>query len=172
MSHPTRCAAGAFVRRVSSFLCLLLILNFPAPPARASAPTAVKDSTAAAVPAAAVEKPEPAAPAQPATLARTSAAAALQSPQTPYSGTPINLPGTIPASDFDNGGEGVAYHDNVAGCDSNCSYRSTDVDMYDRVVWHTRAGEWLEYTVNVTAAGTYTLMFDVASGGPGGTFHA
>ncbi|HLM57036.1 MAG TPA: carbohydrate-binding protein, partial [Pyrinomonadaceae bacterium] len=91
--------------------------------------------------------------------------------QTPYNGTPINLPGTVPASDFDNGGDLIAYHDNTYGCEGNCSYRPGDVDMWDRVVYRTQAGEWLEYTVNVAAAGTYTVMADVASGGPGGTFH-
>ena len=35
----------------------------------------------------------------------------------------------------------------------------------------TTAGEWLKYTVNVTAAGTYTLDARVASSGAGGTFH-
>jgi hypothetical protein len=31
-------------------------------------------------------------------------------------------------------------------------------------------GEWIEYTVNVAAAGTYTLDVRVASAGPGGAF--
>ena len=34
-----------------------------------------------------------------------------------------------------------------------------------------RAGEWLEYTVNVATAGTYTVEVRVASQGGGGTFH-
>jgi endonuclease/exonuclease/phosphatase family metal-dependent hydrolase len=33
------------------------------------------------------------------------------------------------------------------------------------------AGEWLNYTVNVTAAGNYTVVARVASAGTGGTFH-
>ena len=32
-------------------------------------------------------------------------------------------------------------------------------------------GEWVNYTVNVTAAGTYDMEFRVASDGTGGTFH-
>jgi hypothetical protein len=92
-------------------------------------------------------------------------------PGTPFNVTPFSLPGTVPASDFDNGGEGVAYHDGGSGCVGNCTYRTSDVDMWDRVVYHTQAGEWLTYTVDVVSAGTYTLMVDVASGGPGGTFH-
>src|SRR5689334_8269406 len=31
-----------------------------------------------------------------------------------YSGTPIALPGTIAAADFDDGGEGVGYHDTTS----------------------------------------------------------
>jgi len=31
--------------------------------------------------------------------------------QSPYSGTPRSIPGTIQAEDFDKGGEGTAYHD-------------------------------------------------------------
>src|SRR3954471_17137660 len=30
---------------------------------------------------------------------------------TPFHGTPMEVPGKIPAEDFDNGGEGAAYHD-------------------------------------------------------------
>ena len=30
---------------------------------------------------------------------------------TPYGGTPISVPGTIQAENYDNGGEGIAYHD-------------------------------------------------------------
>jgi phosphatidylserine/phosphatidylglycerophosphate/cardiolipin synthase-like enzyme/predicted Rdx family selenoprotein len=96
----------------------------------------------------------------------------------PFSGgNPASLPGTLEAENFDNGGSGVAYRDNTAG-NSGGQYRSTDVDVegtsdtgggYD-VGWIT-AGEWLNYTVNVTTAGTYTIEARVASSGVGGTFH-
>jgi hypothetical protein len=89
---------------------------------------------------------------------------------TPFSGTPVSLPGTVAASDFDNGGEGVAYHDTSAG-NSGGQYRNTSVDLeasseggFD-VGW-TAAGEWLTYTVNVASAGNYTVQLRVAS--PGG----
>jgi hypothetical protein len=92
----------------------------------------------------------------------------------PYSGTPSALPGTLPAANFDNGGEGVAYHDTTAG-NTGGAYRSTDVDIqasteggYD-IGW-TAAGEWLNYTVNVTSGGSYTAQLRVASPG-GGTLH-
>lgn len=93
---------------------------------------------------------------------------------TPYSGTPVSIPGTVTAENFDNGGEGVAYHDNSPG-NSGGQYRSTDVDIeassdggYD-VGW-TSAGEWLNYTVNVSSAGSYTAQVRVASPN-GGTMH-
>jgi len=38
-------------------------------------------------------------------------------------------------------------------------------------VGYTRAGEWLEYTADVTEAGTYDLSFRVAAAAAGGKFH-
>jgi len=95
----------------------------------------------------------------------------------PYTGTPASLPGTIQAENFDNGGAGVAYVDATAG-NTGGQYRATDVDIEAtsdagggyNVGW-TAAGEWLNYTVNVSAPGTYTLQARVASWGRGGTFH-
>jgi hypothetical protein len=88
----------------------------------------------------------------------------------PFSGSPAPIPGQIDAANFDNGGEGVAYHDSSAG-NSGGQYRQTDVDIeasseggFD-VGW-TTAGEWLNYTVNVAQAGSYTVQLRVAS--PGG----
>jgi len=93
---------------------------------------------------------------------------------TPFSGTPVSLPGTVAAADFDNGGEGVAYHDTSAG-NSGGQYRNTDVDLeasseggFD-LGW-TAPGEWLNYTVNVTSAGNRTVQLRVASPG-GATMH-
>jgi hypothetical protein len=93
---------------------------------------------------------------------------------TPFSGTPVPLPGTVNAENFDNGGEGIAYHDTSAG-NSGGQYRSTDVDIeasseggFD-VGW-TTPGEWLNYTVNVTSAGDRTVQLRVASPG-GATLH-
>jgi endonuclease/exonuclease/phosphatase family metal-dependent hydrolase len=93
---------------------------------------------------------------------------------TPYSGSPVALPGTVEAEKFDNGGEGVAYHDTTAG-NNGGAFRSTDVDLeasaeggYD-VGW-TAAGEWLSYTVSVASAGSYTVGLRVASPS-GATMH-
>jgi hypothetical protein len=73
--------------------------------------------------------------------------------------------------DFDEGGELISYHDNTAGCDGICGYRTADVDLYEKLVHHTSAGEWMKYTVNVTAPGVYTLSFRVGSEEGGGIFH-
>ena len=95
---------------------------------------------------------------------------------TPFRGTPAAIPGTIELEDFDNGGEGRAYHDGGAGNEGG-AYRQTDVDIAADVssagylVGWVAGTEWLNYTVDVSAAGTYTVAFRVASLGPGGKFH-
>ena len=96
---------------------------------------------------------------------------------TPYKGTPVMLPGTIEAEDFDNGGAEIAYHDASSG-NSGGVYRATDVDVEPttdsgggyNVGWAS-TGEWLKYTVSVAATGTYTMEVRVASAGAGGIFH-
>ena len=93
----------------------------------------------------------------------------------PPAGKPI--PGTIQAEDYDQGGEGVAYHDTSSG-NNGGQYRSDDVDIEAtsdagggfNVGWM-GAGEWLAYTVSVQTAGAYTLTARVAASGPGGSFH-
>jgi hypothetical protein len=96
---------------------------------------------------------------------------------TPVTGTAVALPGTLQAEDFDNGGEGVAFHD-LTSLNEGGVHRTTGVDLQNaedagggyNVGW-TKAGEWLKYTVNVGAAGTYDLEIRVASPAAGGTFH-
>jgi len=95
----------------------------------------------------------------------------------PYGGTAVSLPGTIQVENFDTGAAGVAYVDTTPG-NSGGEYRGTDVDIessadsgggYD-VGW-VSAGERLNYSVNVSTAGTYDIDVRVASAGAGGTFH-
>jgi len=94
---------------------------------------------------------------------------------TPLSGSPVALPGTLEAENFDNGGSGVAYGDNSAG-NKGGAWRSTDVDIewssegVADVGWIS-AGEWLNYTVNVTSAGSYVVQLRVASPNGGGSMH-
>ena len=96
---------------------------------------------------------------------------------TPFGGTPVSLPGTIQVENFDNGGADIAYRDTTPG-NSGGAYRATDVDLaatsdagggYN--LGYTRAGEWLNYTVNVKTSGTYTLDVRIASIGTGASFH-
>src|SRR5690349_19409651 len=47
---------------------------------------------------------------------------------TPYTGTAITLPGRIEVENYDNGGEGVAYHDTTATNDGG-AYRAEGVDV-------------------------------------------
>ena len=79
--------------------------------------------------------------------------------QYPNNGVPATIPGTIQAEDFDNGGEGISYHDVSPINEGGCEYRASenvDVrlvnygDEFDRIGWigKFRDGEWMEYTVN------------------------
>jgi hypothetical protein len=105
---------------------------------------------------------------------RLSAAA---SGSTPYGGTARAIPGVIQSEDFDDGGEGVAYHD-ATTTNSGGQYRATGVDLERtgdatgsfNVGW-AGAGEWLAYTVDVAESASYTLVARVASPASGGTFH-
>lgn len=97
--------------------------------------------------------------------------------QSPYGGTVRSIPGTIEAEHYDLGGEGVAYHDLSAG-NSGSAFRTDNVDIEattdtgggNNVGW-VQAGEWLEYTVNVTSAGVKNIEVRVASTSAGKTFH-
>lgn len=95
--------------------------------------------------------------------------------QSPFNGQPVNLPGTVELENYDKGGEGVAYHDSDA-VNQGGAYRSDGVDLQTIPTGGTtlafaKAGEWTEYTVNVTQAGTYDLAVFYASLKGGGKFH-
>ncbi len=92
--------------------------------------------------------------------------------QYPRDNTPAAIPGTVQVELFDEGGDGTAYHDLTPGNDASNSYRyPTDVDAWDGGIGNVQAGEWLEYTVNVAAAGAYRADVSVAAAVSGGTFH-
>ena len=89
----------------------------------------------------------------------------------PYGGTPAAIPGAVRAENYDTGGQGVGYNvTSVNGTDN--SYRSDGVDLEttsatgggNDLGW-TSTGQWFKYTVNVPAAGTYTVTFEVAAPG-------
>lgn len=92
----------------------------------------------------------------------------------PYNGTAAQIPSTLEAELFDAGGEGVAYHDMSAGSHGNDwespppypppPFRQpTDVDIYKHSGYSNgylvvmQAGDWMNYTVDVAQAGSYTL---------------
>jgi hypothetical protein len=103
--------------------------------------------------------------------------AAAPAGSTPFGGVAAQLPGMVEAEHFDEGAAGQAYHDNTAG-NAGGVYRATDVDIERtadtgggyNVGWMP-AGEWLAYSVDVTATGQYSLDVRVAASGEGGTFH-
>ena len=86
---------------------------------------------------------------------------------TPYGGTAWAVPGKIQTENFDDGGEGVAYHDQD-GVNEGGGYRTdAGVDIHDGtygwdyeddspVIGWFRNGEWMNYTINAEA-GTYDL---------------
>ena len=87
----------------------------------------------------------------------------------PYEGTPWSVPGKVQAEDFDNGGEGIAYHETTEQNQYDTSYRDGAVDIRETQdesgsynVGYFEDGEWLEYTVDPNA-GTYDLRLRVAS---------
>jgi PKD repeat protein len=83
----------------------------------------------------------------------------------PYGGTPVSIPGTIQAENYDIGGEGIAYHDMDA---NNQFYRSGEgVDLSGdggkiHVNWIV-AGEWIEYTFKVNEVGNYRFTTHAAT---------
>lgn len=108
----------------------------------------------------------------------------------PFYGTPMPVPtnssnphplntsapaNVIYASDFDHGGEGVAYHDiddeNWGGAyrwDVGVDIEATD--GFTNVGW-IDPGEWLNYTIDVQTAGEYVLTMRTASAVNNGQFH-
>jgi hypothetical protein len=123
--------------------------------------------------------PAPPVKAPPVSKAPESAPIVATTPQSPFSGKRVRIETetTIQAETFDNGGEGVAYHDaDVANLGTVGSRGRAGVDLLkDRpgatYVGYTRAGEWLEYSVTVAKTGTYNVNARVASLKAGGRFH-
>jgi hypothetical protein len=90
--------------------------------------------------------------------------------ETPYGGTPWPIPGTIEAENYDLGGEGVAYHDsdttNTLGADRTDGVdikACTDASGCGYAVGTFGTGEWMNYTVNVASAGTYSFSARTAT---------
>jgi hypothetical protein len=67
--------------------------------------------------------------------------APVQGGRSPYRGTPFVVPGLIEAEDFDNGGEGVAYHDLTPGNQGGAYRTDVDVDIVSPYA-NGYAGSW------------------------------
>ena len=96
-----------------------------------------------------------------------------------YTGLPFGTDALIQVEDFDHGGEGIAYHDLDAANNGLTKYRgNSGVDIQPTTdigggfnTGYVKAGEWLQYQLNVAQAGTYNLDVRVASAAAGGAFH-
>lgn len=88
---------------------------------------------------------------------------------TPYGGVLTVDPVRIEAEEYDLGGEGISYHDLDAG-NWWGEYRSDDVDIAanagssnGRHVGRFAQNEWLEYSFELSAGGTYDMSLVTAS---------
>lgn len=101
--------------------------------------------------------------------------------QKPYLNLPFQLPGTIQAGNYDyfEGGKGqdISYFDTATG-NAGAEYGNFRVDenvdavsdAEGKTIGWIEAGEWLEYTVDISQSGYYKMDFryasNNASGGP------
>lgn len=106
--------------------------------------------------------------------------AALTQPATRQPFAALTVPGTIPATDYDLGRDGVAYHDDFSArtdyrdttpTNQGSAYRNDGVDLIKNpnmpngfAVQQLAAGEWLAYTVSVAAAGPYQVELHLQPG--------
>jgi hypothetical protein len=93
--------------------------------------------------------------------------------QKPFHGTAFTVPGTIEAEDYDQGGQGISFHDQDL-VNQGGAYRTGPVDIGEltagvpgHYVGWTAAGEWLEYTIAVNKGMkvNFTLLLACANGG-------
>ena len=96
-------------------------------------------------------------------------------PQTAYKGVVATVPGKIEAENYDEGGHNKAFYDNDRE-NQGKAYREDEVDVVDisdskcgeaactgYAIGYTNDGEWMEYTINVTADAKYDITANVAT---------
>jgi aryl-phospho-beta-D-glucosidase BglC (GH1 family) len=94
----------------------------------------------------------------------------------PFLGSPVAIPGTIEAENFDIGGEGQTFHDNSAS-NLGKAYRLNEaVDIEARSdngyqIGYVANGEWTQYSVHVKQAGLYRIDTYTASTNGGGKYY-
>jgi endoglucanase Acf2 len=96
--------------------------------------------------------------------------------QLPYGGTAWAIPGTIEAGKYDifegGNGQNITYMDvttiNSGDFRMNEYVDATNNTAEGATVGSIASGEWLEYTVNVSQSGMYSLAFRYASGNSAG----
>jgi hypothetical protein len=95
----------------------------------------------------------------------------------PYFGTPVAVPATIEAENFDRGGQGVGYYDGTAG-NTGGQYRAEDVDLMASpdpasgyFVSHFEGGEWVLYTIQVPTTGSYDIDVPAGSAMDNSAYH-
>ncbi len=103
-------------------------------------------------------------------------------PQAPFVEN-VTIPGVVEMENYDEGGQSVSFNDkdfvnegavyredgvDIVGL--GCSDTLNTKDCKGYAIGYTQAGEWLEYTVNVAAAGEYAFVANVASGLEGSSF--
>lgn len=93
-------------------------------------------------------------------------------PRSPFLDKALSIPGTIEAEHFDNGSEGVAYHDKDKQNRGEGYRLETGVDVYalkgksgEYAVGYCQKEEWLDYTVNVEKESYYDITATLSSGG-------
>lgn len=98
----------------------------------------------------------------------------VKAPQSPYKGVASVLPGAVEMENYDEGGEGMAFHDSDEKNEGK-DYRDDGVDIEEfstgeyAIGW-TKAGEWTEYTLEVKYDDEYTWTAYAASGSDGSSF--
>lgn len=94
----------------------------------------------------------------------------------PFENEPHLIPGKTEAENFDQGAEGISYHDLTTG-NTFSVYRNTDVDMETCTdagggvnLADIQGGEWVEYTIQASGTGKYDFYFRVATQVSGQSF--
>lgn len=93
-------------------------------------------------------------------------------PKSPFLGHALSIPGTIEAELFDNGSDGISYHDKDRQNRGEGYRLETGVDVYalkdkpdEYAVGYAQKEEWLEYTVNIENEAYYDISAILSSGG-------